>query len=466
MASCEDALVEAPKSLAVETFYNTTSEVEAALNAIYTPLRADNCMGGLYPAQQEAQTDYGYGRGSYTIISDFGGLNSANITRVGQMWDLFYQAIRNANLVIKNAPNGKQIAAADITKFVAEARFLRAFIYFTMVRNWGGVPLRTENNMTDMDLARSSVEEVYSLIMEDLIFAENNLPDVYKPAGHPTKWTAKTVLADVYLNIKRWNEARDKADEVIKSGKHSLVNVLTSDDFQKISGPDVTNTPEEIFYLKYNAQNGFNLVMFAHHPGSKLHGAGGYYAHYSDTVKNSVIKNWSKADLRKAYNLYSWNIGLGTASVLFKKFIDLKAPNGSGASNDYPIYRYSELLLIYAEAANNANGGPTVDAVEKLNMVHRRAYGYVPNQPSAVDFVLGDYNLQSFNDLVLKERGYETMYEGKRWLDLKRTGKAKEIILAVQGKTVADKHLLWPVPTSETNYNKAIDPVKDQNPGY
>ena len=468
LTACEDVLKEEPKSLAAETFYNTASEVESAVNAIYGPLRNENSIGGLYAAQMEAYTDYGFGRGSYTVLSDFQGLNATNITRVGQIWDQLYLAIRNANLVIANAPNGSSISQADVTKYVAEAKFLRALTYFYLVRNWAGVPIRTEANMTEVTLKRSSAAEVYTLILSDLAEAETNLPDKPAQTGRPSKWAAKTLLADVYLNQSKWAEARDKAGEVIRSGKYALVDVAASEDFLKIFGADVITTPEEIFYFKYTRQNaqGLSLVMFAHHPGARLHGAGGFYAHYTDVASNPVIKAWDRADLRRDYNLYSYNIGLGANSLLFRKFRDPLAPTATAAANDLPIYRYADLLLLYAEADARAAGAPTADALEKLNMVHRRAYGKPAGTASAVDFKLADYNAQTFLDLVVKERGFETMYEAKRWLDLKRVGKAKEIIKAVKAKDVADKHLLWPIPPSELNYNTALDATKDQNPGY
>ena len=101
-------------------------------------------------------------------------------------------------------------------------------------------------------------------------------------------------------------------------------------------------------------------------------------------------------------------------------------------------------------------------------MVHRRAYGKNPTAADAtVDFKLADYAAkQPFINLVVKERGYENCAEAKRWLDLKRLGIAQQTILAVKGKTMTQRHLLWPIPTIEYNYNTAIDPVKDQNPGY
>jgi hypothetical protein len=106
--------------------------------------------------------------------------------------------------------------------------------------------------------------------------------------------------------------------------------------------------------------------------------------------------------------------------------------------------------------------------MEALNQVRRRAYGRAVTIPSNIDFKLADYTANTFNDLVLNERGYETQYEAKRWLDLKRLGTAKlrQVIKAATGKDVADKHFFWPIPVGELNFNKALDPNKDQNPGY
>ncbi len=467
LSSCESILKEEPKSLAVETFYNTAAEVEAAVNAIYTPLRSSNTSGmGVYIAVLEAHIDYAYGRGSYSVLNNFQGLDNVNISRTAGAWEGFYLSIRNANLVIKNAPNGKSISKANIDKYLAEAKFLRAFNYFHLVRNWGGVPIRTEANMTEINAKRNSVAEVYDLILADLKVAEAGLPEQISQSGRPSKWAAKTLLADVYLELKRYAEARDKAEEVMLSKKFSLVPVQTSEDFQKIFGPTVVTTPEEVFYLKYSRQSGQGNLWpwLTNHPGTRLHGGGGVYGHHSD-ITNPVYKNWDDKDLRKGL-WYSWNIGLGATSILSKKFIDPDAIGGSGAGNDAPWYRYADLLLIYAEAASQAANGPTAAALEALNQVHRRAYGLVPTAPSAIDFKLADYTTNSFLDLVIKERGYEFQYEGKRWLELKRTGKAQQIILATKNKTIADKAYLWPIAVSELGYNTAIDPVKDQNPGY
>lgn len=465
--SCQDALIEKPKSIAVETFYNTKLEMESAIAAIYSPLRTGNVFGMNYISLIECFTDYQYGRGSWAINSDFQGLNATNIGRTDGVWTDVYRSIRNANIVIMNAPKGTQLTAADKSQSIAEAKFLRAFSYFLLVKNWAGVPIRTEANYEVQEVGRSSEADVYQLIINDLKEAETNLPDSPSAPGRASKWSAKTLLADVYFYKGMNAEAASKAAEVIASKKYSLVPVKTVNDYYKIFGVDVASTTEEVFYLKYSHENGSSYAMMLHHPGSKLCGGGGWYGIYTDSEKNPIIKNWDQADLRRGL-WYNWNIGLGTTSLLTLKFIDPAAPSSGANANDVPIYRYGDVLLMAAEANVRATGTVTDADMEKLNMVHRRAYGFDPTVASSVDFKTSDYTKDSFIDLVIKERCYETACEGKRWFDLKRLGatKLKQIIKANVGKDVADKHLLWPIPVAELSYNSKIDPTKDQNPGY
>lgn len=461
LGGCSDILEENPKSIASETFYNTADEVEASVNAIYDPLH----QGGFtsYFTLLEGLSDNVYGKGSLATINDYQGFSTANITNMSDVWTTLYLSIRNANAVIKNTPSSSGTTEGQKRQFIAEAKFLRALDYFFLVRLWGGVPLRTEDTMNEISIARSSTTEVYDLILDDLEYAEESLPDEPRLLGTPSKWTAKTVLADVHLNLENWESARDKAIEVIESGKYSLVEINEPNEFEKIFGADVTNTTEEIFYFKYNRQRGSHLMNFFHISGSGYKPYGNNWYSFYSTKENHFYMNWNDNDFRKQYNFYSWDIGLGEDTFLFKKYTD---PNGTNnAPNDWPIYRYAEVLLIAAEAANKANNGPTPDAIEYLNQVHRRAYGYSPNVSTPVDFILQDYDEDSFSDLVLRERGYEFILECKRWLDLVRTGKAAETIKEAEGINIDESMYLWAIPNSEINYNDAISP-SDQNPGY
>jgi starch-binding outer membrane protein, SusD/RagB family len=128
-----------------------------------------------------------------------------------------------------------------------------------------------------------------------------------------------------------------------------------------------------------------------------------------------------------------------------------------------PIYRYAEALLIYAEASSMAEGSPSALALERLNMVKRRAYGNDPAVPSPVDYSPG-MSKDQFREVVLQERGYEFILERKRFYDLKRTGTIKEAFSKV-GKNFIDARLFFPIPQDEINNNPALNP-EDQNPGY
>lgn len=464
LSSCEGILDEEPKTVAVENFYNTAEEVEAAVNAIYSPLRSTRAE---QIAILDAHTDWGYGRGSRAQYNDFAGLNTANQNTAADRWNSFYLAIRNANLVIANAPNGTSISEQDLNYYLAEAKYLRALTYFDLVRNWAGVPLRTEENMLQIDLARSSVQEVYDLILSDLQFAEQNLGDNPKNQGRPTKLAAKTMLADVYLTLGSYDLARQKSQEVIQSGKFALVPIQTVADYRtKLYGPVLLTSSEEIFYFKYARELGQGnwILWILNHPSTGYFNFGGAYAHYSDAT-NLFHSEWDDADLRKGL----WDkidFGLGPNTLVSNKYTDASAISQTGAGNDLPIYRYAEVLLIFAEAEARMSGAPTAAAVEALNQVHRRAYGFAPNTASEADLTFGPADLDGFLSTVLQEKAYEFQFEGKRWLDLKRTGKAQEMIMKYRGLTIAEAHYLWPIPLQEINFNKAIDPETDQNPGY
>lgn len=469
LSSCSKFLDEKPQSIAVENFYNTPVEMESGLNAIYETVRYLSTFGGFYTIQHEINTEYMYGRGSFSPMNSYQGLDNTNVGRITDTWNNFYKGIRNANIIIQKAPLATLITDAERQRYIAEAKFLRGLYYFHLVRNWAGVPLHTEHNLDSINVKKSSPEVIYNLIQEDLVFAEENLPDNPRLVGTPSKWTAKTVLAEVYLTLKKYDLARKAAWEVIESKKYSLVNVSVADDFEKIFGRDANNTTEEILYFKYSSKvagQGYQYLAYLHATSTSNFPPGGFATIYSDSL-NPFMKNWDRADLRYRFTWYPANINIVPTTVLCKKFSDRQATIQQG-NNDYSLYRYADLLLFYAEAEAGMNGAPTADAVEKLNMVRRRAYGKPVNTPDpAIDIKISDYpGFDTFARRVVLERAYETVGEGKHWFDLKRLGIAKEVIKQVEGLDMAEKHLLWPIPPREFNGNTALNPTTDQNPGY
>ncbi|GGF24783.1 RagB/SusD family nutrient uptake outer membrane protein [Echinicola rosea] len=464
LAGCSDLLEEEPKTVVAENFYQTAADIEAATNAIYTPLR------NVRPEQVavlSAHTDWGYGRGSRAQYNDFNGLNATNMNAAASRWTMFYEGIRNANLVIFYAPQSEQVDQEIRSRYLAEARFLRALTYFDLVRNWGGVPLRTAENIEQKDVPKASVEEVYDFILADLLVAEDGLPADPVQPGRPTSWSAKTLLADVYLQLEQYDSARTKALEVMESGRFGLVPVQGVEDIQwDVFGPDLVNSTEEVFYLKYTRQTaqGNGLPWILNHPSTGLYNFGGAYAHYGDSA-NPFYAQWNDADLRKQL----WtpvDFGLGATTLVNGKYVEPEAPDNTGAGNDLPIYRYAEVLLIFAEADARASGTVSSGALDALNQVHRRGYGLDPSAANEVDFGLAEMSPEAFLDTVLQERAYEFQFEGKRWLDLKRLGRAEEFVSENKGIDIAEKHYLWPIPVDELNYNQAMDASSDQNPGY
>jgi starch-binding outer membrane protein, SusD/RagB family len=471
--SCNNLLEEIPEDrLSQASFYQTRENVLAGLNAIYSQIRLSEGYGTWFPAILNGMSDYAISRGSQIPISEYQGLDGTNIGRTDNIWRTFYRGINSSNIIIMVTPT-ISVSEADKSAFIAEARFLRGLLYYNLVRCFGGVPIRSvpTENLTKIGGKRNTIDEVYKFIIEDLQFAEDKLPNRTAQAGKPTLWSAKTLLADVYLTRENWAGARDKADEVIKSGQFSLVEVRTSNDFERVFGADISTNTEEIFSFKFAriSGQGWGYVGFLH-PADATFAVGGVRAHFTRPTL-PLIKDWDDKDLRKDYNLYSeYTNRTGTLTrfptaepICFRKYRDVVS-NFNG--NDAPVLRYSDALLIYAEAATQAANAPPALAVERLNMVRRRAYGLPINTPSSID-VGTTLNAQSFREMVLRERAYEFMMEFKRWFDLKRLGteRLREIIRQAKSREVVTAHLLFPIPKQELDNNPELN-TQDQNPGY
>lgn len=471
--SCSSWLDENPKSVVAETFYNTESEVSAAVAAPLANLKGYGGIDYYSTALNECFADYAYGRGSWESNSDYQGLDNTNRSRVAELWRNLYMSIRNCNIALSRLPNASQLSEEKIKNYSGELKFIRALSYFYLVRYFSAVPIHTEDNMSEYNIPKSSVEEVYDLILSDLLYAIENSPQKPRLLGTPHVNAAKSLLGEVYATLGQYEDAKKMLEDVILNGGYSLVPVSSFSDFDNVFGPSITTSTEEIFYIKEDRNSGQGNIycLFCSHPGAYfngklMNGAGGWYGIYT-TTENSMIAEWDDKDLRKSYNLLLFDFGLGDNTYLLSKFHDGDAPSADGASCDYPLIRYTDVLLLYAEMAMRISGNPNEDALEKLNMVHRRAYGFDPSVPSIVDFKLEDYSTkEKFMELILQERMYEQFNEGKRWFDLLRLGVVKDQIKRAKGIDVLDKHMLFPIPETEFNYNDALDPAKDQNPGY
>lgn len=472
LLSCDNMLDEVPKDFVSRAnYYQNEADAQGAINGAYAALTPDYFGGITYYLMITLHGDYLNGRGSQAPISVVNQvLDQQNIGRANAGWSSLYQAINRANAVLDNVPDIAKMNEEVRTRILAEAHFLRALAYFELVRVWGAVPIRTteSTNVSPLAAPRSPESEVYALIIADALEAESGLPlTVGSETGRASVWAAKMLLAHVYLTMENWSAAAAKAGEVIDSGNFSLVSVTAPDDFYKIFASETSS--EDIMAVHHSAIIGSSIPTYLHRGSTPPwnYGTSGFFAWLPD-MNSFIGDSWDENDLRKDFNLYTqyqnsngdWVSLPSTSPVLFKKYIT----DATGLSvNPVPIYRYAEALLFYAEAAARAEGGPSALALERLNMVKRRAYGYDPNAVSPVDYPAG-MSEEAFVDAVLQERAYEFLLERRRFFDLKRTGKVQEAFAAV-GKTFIPERLLFPIPENEINNNPAITQA-DQNPGY
>lgn len=472
--SCEDMslLEEHPKKVDATTFMSNAQEVQSVINSIYSQLRRDPGFGRYLSVLSEGLSDYCYGRGNYAT-SFSTGLTPGGVNMSKDTWAVLYRAIRFSNEILS------QIGDADMTTLqrdhlTGEARFLRAFSYSYLVRYFGAVPFFTEDNMTDFNKPRTAEKTIWEYVYDEAETAAGLLPETVSMAGRPGRHAALMLQTEAALYLERWAEAENAVQKVVESGKFSLVEVATADDFDKLYGHKANASPEEIFYIKYNRDDGETFVWMYLCKPNPVFDTGALGA-YTDFVANKFILGWDTRDLRYQYSLYKQTEngtlnGLTSTGMICLKYRDTET-NGSVMANDFPVYRYADALLYYAEAICRRAGRPDATAVEMVNRVHRRAYGLPVTQPHASDYVLADYDTaDKFMDLVLKERGYETVFEGKRYTDLKRCGKLAEYAVNAgrvnSEDEVRDAAYWWPIPSDEFNYNTALDPAKDQNPGY
>lgn len=427
-------------------FFNSQSDIDAALTAIYKPLAV--CCGG--PGQSGTFMLNGASDEGDALLF-WGDYDKLKYTptgppEIGDYWNTLYISIARANFVISNQARIEANSPASAKAAIGEAKFLRAMNYFQLVRIWGGVPLRTKQveRVDESNIPRNTEAEVYAQIIQDFTEAEQSLP-TSAPAGKPTKWAASAFLAKVYLTTKDYTKALAKANEVIASGKYSLLP-LYSDVFDV----EKKNNAETILALQYLRQDGLGMRMqvLLLGPDDKFSfGASGGWG--LGFVEDGFYQKYQQTDDR--INTAFSNPKPGQKTYFTGKWKDTKGASADGHGNDLILFRYADLLLIQSEAANELNG-PTADAYTQINRVRARA-----KQPA-----LTGLSKDQLRDAVLNERMLELSYEQHRWFDLKRTGRLKDVMIATK-KDWNDRYLLFPIPQSEID---ASNGVIKQNPGY
>jgi hypothetical protein len=345
---------------------------------------------------------------------------------------------------------------------MAQAKFLRAYNYFMLVREFGGVPLITETTPDPftVPVSRASIEDVYAQIVADFNAAIAVLPDSYEESerGLPTKDAAKGLLAKAYLTMatyplnkhEYYANAAQLAGEVIADGHYSLVP-----DIKNLFSAATKYGPEMMW--SFNSNN----IDLGPDPRtwSDMQGFGTICAEplWEQAFPPSPRKDAfieTELDGVKYYDLGDYWPGV-------KKFM-YDSPEDFAANRsivNMPIIRFADVLLIFAEADNMANGGPTTAAVEALNKVIDRGNGYVPNPADPLATI--SMSRDEFDTKVIEERNYELCFEMDRWFDLIRKRILEEKTLPDYVINFTEDDYLWPIPSVDIRVNKL-----EQNPGY
>lgn len=484
MSACDSFLSQSdPSSFTKDNYYTQPSHAEAAVSAIYDDLRS--VRGGGFGGATWLMTEFQTGianteLGQATNSLDIRQLDNSAANDYGETyWESHYRGIANANEAIANIPD-IQMNESEKNQFLGEARFLRAYYYFNLVRLFGEVPLILEPvdlNSEQLEPERAPVGEVYSAIVEDLTWVEQNsgLPFNNK-SGRVTMGAAKTLLASVYLTMagqpldagaEYYQLARDKAAEVMNSDEYFLF-----DSYDDLHNDATENSGEHIFMVQFEesiaGHTGLQSVTLPYNQDISVLSAetGGIYVQqefydtYESGDKRAEEKQFYFREFTRATDRTD-TIDVGNWYIY--KFFDTETHLSSAQSGrNWPLFRYAEVLLIFAEAENEVNGGPTASAYEAVNKIRRRA------EISE----LSGLTQTEFREAVWEEKWHELSYENKIWFDMVRIRKAYNLETEafddyvghtfVYGPTLKERELLYPIPADEMRNNENLT----QNPGY
>lgn len=461
-------------SQSVGSYYKTASDAEAAVLSMYGQLRAmyrDEIV--VTPNVIAADDGIPFLTGNADRIAMWRYALISTNTFVGNIWSNAYTGIQRSNIVVSRVPS---ISMDEGTRksYVGEAKFLRALHYFTLVRFFGGVPLVTNEalSLEGVNVERASVDEVYRLIESDLKEAETVLPKSYtgNNVGRATSGAAKGLLAKVYLtwaganaSSPYWAQAAAKAKEVMDMGGYDLwAEYADAFDLKTRGGKE---SLFEVMYITDLAGNNFTTGYAPRGAPIVPSTGSGIFR-----VSKSLFTSYSDTDKRKAVTFLTSYVNPSTKAtvtlstddadpakaVSFWKLADLSTTVSGGGGKSFVIQRFADILLIYAEALNEASNGPTAEAYAAVNRVRARA-GLAP---------LSGLSRQEFRKAILLERRLEFAFEANRWFDLARTGGLLEAVNAetsyVRSPAIKAANVVFPIPQREMDANPALK----QNDGY
>lgn len=454
--SCERFLDEGLKgSYSSENYYTSPSKAEMAVNAIYNSLY--NNILWMFGDVASDDSVKGGDDGDQPQINQIDELNATTDNgSVGTFWQDCYETVNRANNVIANIP-GMGLEPALEARLLGEAKFLRAYSYFNLVNVFGEVPLKTrpQNTTADIHVGPSSIADIYAQIDADLEDAASSL--TMTTNGRATKGAALALLAKSKLFQKKWNESLQAVSRFEALGTSYSLEPVYADLFK----PGGENSRECIFAIRYvnstTASRGNNLnVWFSPYAEEN-----GYHFNqptqgYVDCFREKTVSGETDPRLDASigrggqpwFNGTTFETAWGNVTgYLVKKYDEEKVEGQAKSQSTVPQHRirYAELLLIKAEALNEASVSNTAEAAAVLNQVRNRA--------GLGDTPAGNQN--ALRDVIRLERRRELGFEFHRFFDVMRYGK-DYAVAALGDKAWPSDRYYFPIPQSETDANAAF----------
>lgn len=484
VSSCADLNEKPIGVFAPETFFKTTQDVETAVLGGYGEMANEKLFGRQYICAVQFRGDMvdigNRGTSGERIqMNDFN--MDANNGMVGKMWPQWFQVINAANAA-EDGANSLGLSEAEINPLIAEAKFIRAFSYYNLVRLFGDLPY-IDFAVTDpaslKTISKTPEADIYAAIKADLEFAKKWLPDTRKNniRTRPTVGTAASYLASVHLTLGEFQEAYTEAKFVIDN-KDRFGYVLETDYEDNFKATIANSLKETIFAVDFLGQqnvgsNNDDLIV----PMIEvLNLTGGYGV---SVPSMNVYDDWDARDYRKKVSFIDTLVIDGVVHP-YTDF-STKRPHigkwardfGNGSSigrysdHNYADFRYAEVLLIAAEALGEVNGS-TAEAKGYLNQVRERARNWKGTMTDFPADVTEDMGKSEFIDLVLEDRRLELAFEWKRWFDIKRRDLGVKVFTGANSLEPHEnfdpsRDYLMPMPASELRINPNLAP---NNPGY
>ena len=448
LGSCEDFVeIDPPRNEIIpETLFSNDQTAEFAANGIYSLMIVVNSM---YSSDLEIFT----GMASDELINFFDGNDFLEVSRneilpdnsslLIRFWRNSYQIISNANGLMQGLENNTNLTPSTGNRLLGEALFIRAYAYFHLVNLFGAVPYATTTDIQGNNtISKNSVEEVNTKIINDLLEAQNlfsaaSTAENLEFRVRPNFWATTALLARLYLYQEDWENAEAEASKVIESDKFVLE--------QDLNNVFLATSREAIWQLvPFND----GLTRLGLRFPITFFGPGNFGETGATALSDGLLDAFSPNDDRR--NDWVGSRGSDSFPVKYKNSTDFSI--GSTDNPEYAVMlRLAEQYLIRAEARARRND--LSGAAQDLDIIRNRA-GLTNITATGQNDIL---------EAIMQERRVELFAEGgHRWLDLKRTGRADEVLTLVK-ESWEPTDALWPIPEDEILNNPNLLP---QNPGY